>query len=69
MEDGGARGRAGAVDESGARGNRGVGAGLREDDGPNKDMVLWSWEAGAAAGSVVGAEVGISGCERADMVL
>lgn len=43
------------------RGNRGAGAGLRVDDGPNRDMVLWSWEVGAAAGAAVGAEVGMSG--------
>lgn len=69
MEEGAARGKAGAGDESGAKGSRGAGARLRVDGGPNRDMVLWSWEVGAAAGAAVGAEVGMSGCVRADMVL
>lgn len=56
-EDGGAGGKAGAADGSGARGNRGAGVGLKVDDGPNRDMVLWSWEVGGAAGAAVGAEV------------
>lgn len=42
MEEGGARGKAGAGNESGLRENIGGGAGLRLDDGPNRDMVLWS---------------------------
>lgn len=46
MEEGGARGKAGA----------GTGVGLRMDDGPNRDMGV-----GAAAGAAVGAEVGMSG--------
>lgn len=53
-EEGGARGKAGTG--AGAKGNRGAGVvGLRVDDGPKRDMVLWSWEVGAAAG------VGMSG--------
>lgn len=55
MEEGGARGKEGAGD--GARGIRGEG--LKVDDGPNRDMVLWSWEAGAAAAAAAGA--GMSG--------
>ncbi len=69
MEEGGARGNAGAAEGSVARGSRGAGVGLRVGDGPNRDMVLWSWEVGAAAGAVVGAEVGMRGCVRADMAL
>ena len=64
MEEGGARGKPGAGD--GSRGNRGAGVGLRVDEGPNRDMVLWSGAAGAAVGA---AEVGISGGVRADTVL
>lgn len=60
--EGGARGKAGTGLE--ARGSRGAGEGLRLD-GPN--VVLWSWEVGAVA--VAAAGVGISGWERADMVL
>lgn len=56
-EEGGARGKVGTGD--GARGSRG--AGSNEDDGPNRDMVLWSWELGAAAGAAGGAGVGMSG--------
>lgn len=69
MEEGGARGKAGTGDGSGARGSRG--AELRAAGGPNRDMVLWRWEAGAApaTGAAVEAEVGTSGCVRADMVL
>lgn len=63
MDEGGARGKAGTGDGSGARGSRGAGVGLRVDDGPNRDMVLGSWEVGAAAG------MGMSGGVRADMVL
>lgn len=37
-EEGGARGKTGA----GVRGSRGGGAGLRVDDGSNRDMVRWS---------------------------
>lgn len=69
MEEGRARGKAGTGDGSGTKGSIGGGVGLRLDDGPNRDMVLWSWEVGAAAGAAVGAEVGMSGCVRADMVL
>lgn len=69
MEEAGARGRAGAGDCSGARGSRGTGEGLRLGEGPNRDMVLWSWEAGAAAGAAIGAGVGTSGGVIADMVL
>lgn len=61
IEEGGARGKAGAGAGSGARGRRGAGAGLRVDDGPNRDMVLWSWAVGAAAGAAVVAGVGMSG--------
>lgn len=50
MEEGGARGKAGVEECSGAKGSSGVG--LRVDGGPNKDMVLWIWEAGAAAAAV-----------------
>lgn len=69
MEEGGAKGKVGAVDGAGARGSRGTGVGFKVDDGPIRDMVLWSWEMGAVAGAAVGAEVGMSGCVRADMVL
>lgn len=46
MEEGGARGKAGVEECSGAKGSSRVG--LRVDGGPNKDMVLWIWEAGMA---------------------
>lgn len=65
MEEGGARGKAGPEDRSAVRGSRGAGVGLRVDDGPNRDMVLWSWEVGAlarAGAEVAGrAGVGMSG--------
>lgn len=59
-EEGGARGKEGTGD--GARGSRGAGVGLEVDGGgPNRDMVLWSWEVAAAVGAAVGAGVGMSG--------
>lgn len=36
------------MEEGGAEGKAGAGAGSRLDDGPNKDMVLCIWEVGAA---------------------
>lgn len=44
------------------------------DDGPSRDMVLWSWEegaeaVGAGAGANIGAGVGMRGWLKADMVL
>lgn len=43
------------------RGSRGVGVGFKVDDGPNRDVVLCSWELGVAVGAAAGAGVGISG--------
>lgn len=64
--------KAGGREEGGARGKDGVGEGSvgrgssrGADDGPNRDVVLWSWEVGAG----MGACVGISGCVNADIVL
>lgn len=57
MEEGGARGKVGTGAGSRRGGRRGAGAGLRVDDGPNRDMVLGSW----AVGADVGAGVGTSG--------
>lgn len=65
MEEGGASGKGGAGNGSRVRGSRGAGVGLRADDGLNRDIVLWRWEAGAAATGgavVVGAGVGMRGC-------
>lgn len=62
MEEGGARGKAGTGVGSGRRGIRGVGS--RVEDGPNSDIVLWSWEEGAA-----GTAVGTRGCVAADAAL
>lgn len=56
MEEGGARGKEGTGD--GARGSRGSAVGLKAGDGPNRDVVFWSWEEGAAA---VGADLGMRG--------
>lgn len=56
MEEGGARGKEGTGD--GARGSRGSAVGLKAGDGPNREVVLWSWEVGAAA---VGADMGMRG--------
>lgn len=67
MEEAGARGKEGTGD--GARGSRGGGGEGKVDDGPNRDVVLWSWKAGAAVGAAVGAGVGMSGGVKADMVL
>lgn len=63
MEEGGARGKAGAGDKSAERGNKGAGVGLIVDDGPNRDVVLWSWRVGAPDGAEAdgGAGVGMSG--------
>lgn len=60
-EEAGATGKAGAGDGSAVRENREAGVGLRADDGPNRDMLFWSWEAGAAPGAAAGAKVGLSG--------
>lgn len=46
-------------------GSAGRGSSRGADDGPNRDVVLWSWEVGAG----MGACVGISGCVNADIVL
>lgn len=59
MEEVGAKGKKETGD--GARGSRGAGVGLKVDDGPNRDMVICSWEVGAAVGAAVGAGVGMSG--------
>lgn len=65
MDEGCARGKGGAEDKPAVRGSRGAGVRLRVDDGPNRDMVLWSWEVGAAAGGGAdvagGVGVGMSG--------
>lgn len=52
-EEGNATGKAGAGDGSGVRGNKGAGSGLRLDESPNRDTVLWNWVVGAAAGAAV----------------
>lgn len=59
MEEAGARGKEGTGD--GASGSRGACVEGKVDDGPNRDMVLWSWEVGAAVGAAVGADVGMIG--------
>lgn len=64
VDEGCATGKGGADDRSAVRGSRSAGVGLRVDDGPNRDVVLWSWEVGAAAGGADiagGAGVGMSG--------
>lgn len=64
MDEGGARGKGGREDRSAVRG-RGAGVGLRVCVGPNRDIVLWSWEVGVATGGGAdvagGAGVGMSG--------
>lgn len=59
--------RAGGREEVGATGKVGAGDGSavrenREHAGPNRDMLFWSWGAGAAPGAAAaGAKVGLSG--------
>lgn len=48
-EEGNPTGKAGEGDGSAARGSKGAGSGLRLDDGPNRETVLWNWVVGAAA--------------------
>lgn len=52
-DEGATMGKVGGGDGLRARGSKEAGAGLRLDDGPNRDMVFWSWVVGTAAGAPV----------------
>lgn len=52
-DEGATMGKVGGGDGLRARGSKEAGAGLRLDDGPNGDMVLWSWVVGTAVGAPV----------------
>ena len=60
-EEGCVKGKAGAGHGSGARESRGDSVGLRDLEGPSREVVLWSCEGDAAPGATFRAEVGRSG--------